>query len=630
MKFCLIIPFLLCALSVSAQYNVKDFGARGDGATPDTRAIQSAIDKAYEDRGGVVIIPPGIYHVSSLFLKDNIELHLENGAILLGSADLKEYTAANQKFESRTKDLYAKYFMIFAENAKNISITGQGTIFGDGVKHFTEVRPQNARPFMIRFVNCERVILRDVRLLESANWTLHLLACKDVNIDGIEIQTTGEGNRDGLDIDACERVTVSNSRFSTTDDAIVLKASTDVLCQDIAINNCIVRSVSGSALKTGTESNGGFRNITVSNCIVKDVPIHAGIELITVDGGMLQNILFDNIVMENVGTPFFIRIGKRARPYKKGQYVAMIGEVKDIRLNNISVQNAKLPSSIIGLGSNWIRNVSINNYTVRNSETQEAKPYNKIEFQEFEYPAANAFTNLPAYAFYCRNAEDIQLQNISIYAAEGEKRPALVFDGTRNVELFAVKAELKNKLASLAYIRNASNVFASQCRSLNSSNVLFEIEQKNTEHPGLSGNHLFPGQRELATTTAALKDQLFEDFKTDAKYLVEGGETKNGLQKYDLKNGPLKIELNAKKGALQLCLLTAGASSEPGKIVLKYDGIRQEFVVNWNNWGWAPVSLLKEYGENEKVTFEISEENINSHLMISRVYLRNHDTGFTD
>ncbi len=629
-KVAAIIFFIFYSPGLIAQYNVKNFGAKGDGITLDTRSIQNAIDKAYHNKGGIVNIPAGTYKIGSLFLKDNIELHLENGATLLGSPNYKDYIAANQKFESRTRELYAKYFMIFAENAKNISITGSGIIFGNGVKHYTESRPQNLRPYMIRLVNCDRVTVRDVRLLEAANWTLHILACRDVNIDGIEIETTGEGNRDGLDIDACERVTVSNSRFSTTDDAIVMKATTDVLCQDIAISNCIIRSIGGSAIKTGTESNGGFKNITVSNCVVKDVPVHAGIELMMVDGGVMQNILLENITMENVATPFYIRLGKRARPYKTGQYVGRIDDVKDIYLNNISVINAKLPSSIIGLHSKKIKNVIINNYTVRYTATQEAGAYNKVEFQEFDYPAANTFKKLPVYALYCRSVEGLYLQNLNIYSAESEKRPALAFDRVNNLELFSVKAEVKNPSAPMMHFRNTKDVFAYFCRSLHANNVLFEAEENTTINFNLSNNNLQADQKEIIKVSSLPDEQVFEDFETEIKYSVDKGEMINGLTSHDLKKDPLKVSMNSKKGALQLCLLILNESPKPEKVLLKYNGITQEFLVSWNEWGWAPISLLKQYEKGEKIEFEIIAADPNSHLKIAKAYLRYQDIGFTD
>ena len=524
---------------MNAQYNVKTFGAKGDGVTLDTRSIQHAIDKAYENKGGVVNVSSGTYLIGTLILKDNIELHLEPGATLLGSPDYKDYTAVDQKFESRTKDLYAKYFMIFAEGAKNISITGSGIIYGNGLKHFQETRPQNLRPYMIRLVNCDNVIIRDVHLLESANWTLHILGCRDVNISGIDIETNGEGNRDGLDIDACQRVSVSNSIFSTTDDAIVMKATTDILCQDIAITNCMLRS-QGSAIKTGTESNGGFKNITVSNCVIKDIPVHAGIELMTVDGGMMQNILLENITMENVATPFFIRLGIRARPYKTGQYVSRVDDVRDIYLNNISVINAKLPSSIIGLHSKKIRNIFITNYTVRYAATQEAIAYNKVPFEEFDYPAAMMFSKLPAYGLYCRSVEGLHLQNVNMYSAENEKRPALTFDRVNNLELFSVKAEVKNQATPMMHFRNTKNIFAGLVQVIGINNTLFEVEQNTSYNFNLYNNILQAGQKEMVKVELLPDEQIFEDFKTEIKYSVDKGEKINGLYAYDL-NNPLKL-----------------------------------------------------------------------------------------
>ena len=624
----LIALFILFDQMSNAQYNVKTFGAKGDGTTLDTRSIQQAIDKADQDKGGIVNIPTGTYLVGTLILKDNIELHLEPGATLLGSPNYKDYTEVKQKFESRTRDLYAKYFMLFAEGAKNISITGSGTIYGNGLKHFQETRPQNLRPYMIRLVNCDYVTIRDVHLLESANWTLHILGCRDVNISGVDIETNGEGNRDGLDIDACQRVTVSNSRFSTTDDAIVMKATTDILCQDIAITNCMLRT-KASAIKTGTESNGGFKNITVSNCVIKDIPVHAGIELMTVDGGMMQNILLENITMENVATPFFIRLGIRARPYKTGQYVSRVDEVKDIYLNNISVINAKLPSSIIGLHSKKIRNITICNYTVSYSETQDAIAYNKVPFEEFDYPAAMMFSKLPAYGLYCRSVEYLHLQNINMYSAESEKRPALTFDRVRDLELFSVKADVKDQTVPMVHFRNTNNVLAGYCRSLETNNILFEAEDT-SDNFNLSNNTLQPGQKELVKVESLPDEQIFEDFKTEIKYSVDKGEKISGLYVHDLRNQPLKVSMNTKQGALQLCLLILNDSPKPEKVILRYDGMTQEFLISWGEWGWAPISLLKEYDKNQKVEFEIMSSDPNSHLKITKVYLRYQDIEKTD
>jgi hypothetical protein len=408
-----------------------------------------------------------------------------------------------------------------------------------------------------------------------------------------------------------------------------MKATTDSLCQDIAITNCQLRS-KGSAIKIGTESNGGFKNINVSNCVIRDVPMHAGIELMTVDGGMIQNVLLENITMEDVATPFFIRLGIRARAFKIGQYVSRIDDVRDISLNNISVNNARLPSSIIGLHSKKIKNITISNYTVRYAATQEASAYNKVEFHEFDYPAANMFSKLPAYGIYCRSVESLHLQNVNIYSAEMEKRPALTFDRVNNLELFSVKAEVKNQATPTMRFRNTKDVVASFCRSLDSNKALFEVEENTSPNFNLYSNILQAGQKETVKVKALPDDQIFEDFKTAIKYSVDKGEKVNGLYAYTLEGNPLKISMNVEKGTLQLCLLVLNDSPKPEKIQLKYDGITQEFLINWTEWGWAPISLLNEYGKNQKVEFEIMAAEPNTHLKITKVYLRYDNIGFTD
>lgn len=618
--------FTLLSAYAESQLNVRKLGAKGDGKSFDTPAIQKAIDQAFNAGGGIVDIPAGTYLIGTLILKDNVELHLQPGSMILGSPDYRDYPEIIHKYDSRTNGLYAKHFMIFAEGAKNISITGTGIIHGNGLEHFRESDPQNQRPFMIRLVNCDNVTIRDVKLLESANWTLHLLGCRDVNVDGVVFENHTDSNRDGLDIDACNRVTVSNSRFLTGDDAIVMKASNDTLCQNIAITNCIIRT-DASAIKTGTESNGGFKNITVSNCVIKDLPRHAGIELMTVDGGIMQNIVIENITMENVATPVFIRLGNRARPYKPGQYVNHLFDVKDIYLDNITVLNSKLPSSIIGMNAKPIQNIVISNYSVRSGVAQKPVPYNNVPFEEFSYPAANVFKNLPAYGFYCRNVDGLKMNNMNLYPAESDLRPALVFDRVKNLELNSAKSEATNPDSYLAYFRNSKNADVRSCSLIGKLNFIFAEEEGTNENIRYAADFILAGQK-----MPYLKEMsFFEDFATDIKYVVTEGNIVEGLASKNLREGPLKFALDInKKGSLQLCMLLLNNSQRPAKVTVKYEGVSQEYEISWNEWGWAPLTLLNEYPANKKVEFEISQENRNSDIKVSRVYLRYQDVKKTD
>lgn len=626
-----ILPLLLLfCFPAAAQLNVKTFGATGNGTVLDTRAIQSAIDKAHKAKGGVVLVPAGTYKIGTLILKDNVELHLQKGATLIGSANYRDYIAVKQQLSSRTRDLYARYFMIFAEGASNISITGAGVIHGNGLDHYQEVKPQNLRPYMVRLVNCNNVTITGVKLLEAANWTLHLLGCKDVNVDGVVIENKGEGNRDGLDIDACQRVTVANSRFSTTDDAIVMKATNDTLCQDIAISNCTFREIGGSAIKTGTESNGGFKNITVTNCVIRDIDLHAGIELMTVDGGMMENIIISNITMDNVATPFFIRLGLRARPYMPMQYVQAVNETKNIQLSNIIAVNSKYPSSIIGLHSKKIRNVLVSNYTVHYAEKQQPRAFNTVPFLEFDYPAAVMFSELPAYGIYCRSVEELNLQNITLQAAGGDARPAIAIDRGSQVYLHDIKAGLKNTSASMIYLRQSQAVKISNSRLLEGGSALVATEENTVSGLTLLNNEV-TGTRPEKIMVKALPDAApFEDFETSMKYVVTGTPSIQNQPATDISRQALRTRFTIdKEGSLQLCLLVLNESEQPQRLRISYAGITQEFWVSWQQWGWAPVTLIKQPRPGEVLEVEITGEGT-APLQLNRVYIRHQDIGFTD
>lgn len=621
------------ALSTGLQFNVKKFGAKGDGIILDTPSIQRAIDKAYESGGGEVIVPPGVYKIGTLIIKDNVNLHLPAGSELLGSADIKDYTEIAQKLESRTNRLYAKYFVIFAQDAKNISITGSGIINGNGFGNFQITRPQNERPFLIRFVNCENVTIRDVQLLESANWTLHLLACKNVTIDGIKIINRTRENRDGIDIDACKNVTVSNCRISSGDDAIALKSTNNNVCENIAITNCVLSS-GASAIKSGTESNGGFRNITVSNCVIKDVPEHAGIEFMAVDGGDLENITFSNIVMENVATPMFIYLGNRARPFKNGQYVTKVSNVHDIYFDNITIINAKLPSGVVGLNYKAVKSVSFDNISIRYSEALKGKPLNvnNVPLKDFSYPMARMFgVNLPAYGFYCRNVEGLSFKNVSVYSARGEQRPAFVFDKVNNFELYSVKSFNYDFSSAMAYLRNSQDGFFSLCRTLNRTEFLFKIEKKNCENIHLFNNLLHKGQKEVNEVKALKDTEIFAKIKSKSKYSVERGKKIDGLIAQNISEKPLIVTFEVtKKLTPQICLLIKNNTLKPEKVRIEYGSIRQEFLIDWNKWGWAPITLIKKFNNSQKVSFRIEAVDKNCKLVVSKVYLRNLQLDYTD
>jgi hypothetical protein len=226
--------------------------------------------------------------------------------------------------------------------------------------------------------------------------------------------------------------------------------------------------------------------------------------------------------------------------------------------------------------------------------------------------------------------DGLHLQNVNIYTSQNEKRPPIVFDRINRADLVAVNANVKNSNSALIHIRNAKNIFGERCSSFDQCKTLVEIEGNTVEDLLLSNNSLHAGQDESVKVDALTDPLAFEDFNTEIKYGVGHGNEIKGLSAHDLQT-PLKISLDiTKRGALQLCLLILNESTEPQKVIVKYQGVSQEFLISWGDWGWAPISLLKRYDKNENIEFEIMAEDPGSKLIISKVYLRYQDIGFTD
>ena len=253
-------------------YNVEDYGAVNNGFSICTEAFNKAIKICSENGGGVVIVPPGTYKCGTIQMKDNVELHLEIGSTLLASAKQEDFPRQPQPEYRSYVDRGGWYSLIYAEGASNIAISGLGTIDGNGAQH-QPVKglpggDVDGRPRNILFISCKRVRVEGIRMLSSGMWNQHYLNCEDVIVDRVEVFNHSNRNNDAIDIDGCRRVTVSNSIFDSDDDGITLKSTGPAITEDVCITNCVVSSFC-NAIKAGTESTGGFRNITISNCVIK-------------------------------------------------------------------------------------------------------------------------------------------------------------------------------------------------------------------------------------------------------------------------------------------------------------------------------------------------------------------------
>ena len=437
--------------SVHAQvYNITDFGAKGDSLTLNSTAIQRTIDKCAANGGGTVYFPAGTYISGTVWLKDNIHLYLESGATLVCSTDATQFPLQTSEMVSLRPSCYS---LIYAEKKNNITISGNGTIVGQGDKSPYHVSHKNqdapiVRPKVICMIECKHVKIRDITLKNSPFWMQHYLACEDVLIDGITVSNRRSSvNNDGIDIDCCRNVRISSCNINSEDDAIVLKSTSNKICENVTITGCILSSHC-NALKCGTESNGGFRNIVVSNCVIYDTYL-SGIALEIVDGGILDLVNISNITMTKVNNPLFIKLGNRARPYGKNIEPQGIGEIKNIQINNIQANEVgeftEVPDMefshhnacpkaaavfIDGLPERNICNLSLENFFINfkgGGSRMDAQA--EVPVLPKVYPEYSSYGNIrPSYGFYCRFASQLNLKNINVGYEKTDDRPAYVFD----------------------------------------------------------------------------------------------------------------------------------------------------------------------------------------------------------
>jgi hypothetical protein len=478
-------------------WNPFNFGAKGDGKTLDTNSIQKAIDACAKAGGGTVYFPSGKYLSGTLFLKSYITLYLDAGAVLVGSKNLSDYPVTVSKIRSYT-DNYTNKSLIYGEGLENIAITGRGTLDGNGAsfKPSGDLRKSDrfawfkARPFMIRIINCKNVLVKEVTLINSAMWLQHYLACEDVNINGITVNSRVNGNNDGIDIDGCNNVRISNCNIISGDDAIVLKSSLDKPCKNVTITNCMISS-DCNAFKLGTESNGNFENITLSNCVIYDTK-RSGISFEIVDGGTLDRVSVSNVTMNNVGTAIFIRLGNRARPYLENDSKAYfnrevaknilpkpgMGKLSNIIISNIQATNVgKTGCSITGLPLYSACNISINNVrlTFKGGGSDDLATREIEEFPD-KYPSFDMFGVLPAYGFFCRHVKGLNMENIDLSYELPDCRPALYMQDVKDSRISDLKAFYEEGAESLIVIDSSQNIIISDCNAFKNIGALAAIK----------------------------------------------------------------------------------------------------------------------------------------------------------
>ncbi len=512
-----VIPMTLSA----AEFDIRAYGAKGDGQTLDTPAINRAIDAAAAAGGGTVRFPAGTYLSFSIRLKSHLNIQLDPGCTILAATPAENFGGYDEAEpnewgdEHQYQDFGHSHWhnsLFWGENLEDLTISGSGRIFGKGLvrsanwggtwHNETALGPNNTPPpgtrptpppagearsshgvgnKAIALKNCRNVTFRDFTILLGGHFAVLATGIDNLTIDNLRIDT----NRDGLDIDSCRNVRISNCAVNApNDDAIVLKGSYALGavrdCEDVTITNCAVSGFDAGTMldgtrgrtlahapdrdgptgriKFGTESNGGLKNVTISNCIFER---SRGLALESVDGGVIEDIAITNITMREVtSAPIFLRLGNRAR----GPAGTPVGAMRRILISGIEVFDAdpRYPILLAGMPGHAIEDVTlsdihivsrggltleqvaqqpadlVNTFFLRGAGLSGPRdPYLPPE-QEKGYPEPSMFGLLPAHAIYARHVAGLQLHDVDIRIQKTDTRPAVVLDDVAGASFAAV------------------------------------------------------------------------------------------------------------------------------------------------------------------------------------------------
>src|SRR3954454_20868688 len=470
----LVIAFLLpCfALTLSAAMpNVKDFGAKADGKTPDRDSINKAIEAAAAGNGGTVYFPAGTYLTGSIRLRSNVHLQFESGAVILASDDPAAYDEAEPNSSSKFQDFGHSHWhnsLFWGENLTNITISGDGLINGKALTREARTTGGNKA---VALKLCRNVTIRDISILSGGHFGILATGVDNLTIDNLKIDT----NRDGIDIDGCHNVLLSNlSVNSPNDDAIVLKASHALgfrrATEAVTIVNSFVSGYDVGTLldgtygrqskqapdrdgptgrvKIGTESEGDFRDITISNIVFEH---SRGLAFESVDGAHIEDVTVSNITMRDVSNaPLFVRLGNRMR----APAGTLPGSIRRVIISNVIAFDAdpRYASIVSGVPGNDVEDITLDNIrlqyrgglTLQHAADQPSELVNTFFFRgsggvpkrqpyevperEKESPEPSMFGLLPAYGLYIRHAKGVNVHNLAVVYTKEDSRPAFVVE----------------------------------------------------------------------------------------------------------------------------------------------------------------------------------------------------------
>ena len=420
-------------------FNVCSRGAQADGQTLDTRAIQSAIDACAEWGGGTVYFPAGKYVTGSLLLRNNITLHLDAGAVILGSENPKDYSIVDSRWEGMHQDTYAP--LIGGNNLQNIAVVGRGTIDGRGEiwwKAKKEKTLAHPRPRLISFSDCSNVLIEGVTAINSPSWTINPVHCQNVNIHAITIINPADSpNTDGINPDSCRLVHISDCYVSVGDDCITIKSGTEherpdryAPCRDITITNCTLERGHGGVV-IGSEMSGGVKNVVISNCVFIGTDRGIRIKSRRGRGGTIEDIRVSNLIMDGVLCPFtmnlYYHIGERGNVNVSDKNPRSVNDgtprLRRIHFSHITAREVKHAAGFLyGLAEMPLEDISLTDISISISDEADSG-----------YPEmADDIPSMSRAGFFIRNARRIRLDHVDV---TGQRGPAYDIDDSTEVEI---------------------------------------------------------------------------------------------------------------------------------------------------------------------------------------------------
>ena len=512
-------------------YNIRKYGARGDGAALDTAALQAAIDACHQDGGGTVLVPAGTFQIGTVELKSNVTLHIAAAGTLLGSADGKQYHAVDAiplTGDSTLND--GNWALLFAVNATNVTIEGAGTIDGQGAKFHSAVRGApppsglggNRRPYHLLFHRCDRLTVRDIALIDCAYHSIRVIQSKHVHMNGLYIHNRVNGNNDGFHFISAEYVTVDNCTILSQDDACAMFGS----CKFITVTNSVF-STRWSVFRFG---GGVAENISISNCVLYDV-FGCPIKFQGNEGSRFENISFANLVLQQVTGPIHISLGPRTRPNQgvdEGLQPAVPKETRPPAVaRNISFSNIhgtvttnppQLPETTLTsdprpgeghscitlncIGDATMENISFDDIhlTFGGGGTEEDAARRDLPQIAGEYFMLGP---MPAYGFYARNSHGLTLQNVRLQVSTPEMRPAIIFDQVEDVAVNGLSVQPNPAAESALRCINSKQILLTASRLLSPAAVFLQLEGPGNADIKIDGGDLTKAAKVLAYKNGA-------------------------------------------------------------------------------------------------------------------------------